>query len=91
MCLLVSFWYLNRLKSRAPLFSHVKCLHGYHCKCMWTCVNRFRCECEFNTHHRLTHHVYRTAGQVSLCDQSILVGDVQAFLGQGLDDGVVSQ
>lgn len=44
------------------------------------------------THRRAsTHHVYRRAGQISLSDQPVLVGDVQAFLGQGLDDRVVSQ
>lgn len=38
-----------------------------------------------------THHVYGRAGQIPLGHQSVLVGDVQAFLGQSLDDGVVSQ
>lgn len=37
------------------------------------------------------HHVYRRAGQVSLSDEAVLVGNVQAFLGQGLDDGIVTQ
>lgn len=37
------------------------------------------------------HHVYRQAGQIPLGHQSVLVGDVQAFLGEGLDDGVVTQ
>lgn len=35
--------------------------------------------------------MYRCAGQVPLCDQAVLVGDIQAFLGQSLDDSVVSQ
>lgn len=38
-----------------------------------------------------THHMYGHASQIPLSHQSVLVGDVQAFLGQGLDDGVVSQ
>lgn len=37
------------------------------------------------------HHVYGCAGQVSLGHQPVLVGDVQAFLRQRLDDGVVAQ
>lgn len=37
------------------------------------------------------HHVYRRAGQISLGHQSVLVGDVQAFLRQRLDDGIVPQ
>lgn len=38
-----------------------------------------------------THHVYGRAGQISLRHQPVLVGHVQAFLSQSLDDGVVSQ
>lgn len=37
------------------------------------------------------HHVYGQAGQIPLGHQSVLVGDVQAFLGEGLDDGIVTQ
>lgn len=37
------------------------------------------------------HHVYGCAGQVSLGHQPVLVGDIQAFLRQRLDDGVVAQ
>lgn len=35
--------------------------------------------------------MYGSVGQVSLGDQPILVGDIQAFLGQSLNHGVVSE
>lgn len=37
------------------------------------------------------HHLQRSLPQVSLHDQSLLVGDVESTLSQSLDDGIVTQ
>lgn len=39
----------------------------------------------------VSHHMNRCAGQISLGHQTVLVSDVQAFLGQCLDDSIVSE
>lgn len=41
--------------------------------------------------NNLPHHLQRPFPQVPLGDQPLLVGDVEASLGQRLDDGVVAQ
>lgn len=38
-----------------------------------------------------THHLDGLLVQVSLCHQLLLVSDIEAFLSQGLDDGVMAQ
>lgn len=88
-----------------PNTFHTSCLHGSNYTLKQTGVNVYiYVQCKnsvhmdklhsriFEFHHWIcAHHEYGCAGQVSFCDQSVLVGDVQAFLGQGLDDSVVSQ